>query len=150
MKIRASKTSTSAAMAISLASLAWGCSTTYTPRPSGHVGLVISRGGAYYVKDGQRTPVGPLGGDLAGVVTASPAAVAQAQAARADLSVGVPCYITGLGGVVVGILAFSGPLGWVVMGAGGAIAGTGLGLMGAGVTHAVDAVNLHNDAADAR
>ncbi|HEX2656772.1 MAG TPA: hypothetical protein VHU40_00815 [Polyangia bacterium] len=130
--------------------LALGCGTTYTPRPTAHVGVVISRGGAYYVKNGQRTPVGPLGGDLAALVSESPAALAHAKAARADLSVGVPCYITGLGSVVVGILAFSGPVGWVMMGAGGAIGGTGLGLMGAGLTHAVDAVNIHNDAVDAR
>jgi hypothetical protein len=34
----------------------------------------------------------------------------------------------------------------VVLGVGAATAGTGLGFMGAGFTHAVDAVNLHNDA----
>lgn len=137
-------------VAIVAALLGLGCGTTYAPRPTAHVSLVISRGGAYYVKQGQRSPVGPLGGDLAALVSETPAAVAHAKAARADLSVGVPCYITGLGGVVVGILAVSGPLGWVVIGAGGAIGGTGLGLMGAGLTHAVDAVNIHNDAVDAR
>ena len=48
--------------------------------------------------------------------------------------------------MVVGIAALSGPVGWVVLGVGAATAGTGLSLMGAGFTHAVDAVNLHNDA----
>ena len=138
------------AVAVTAALVGLGCGTTYTPRATGHVGLVVSHGGAYYVKDGKRTPVGPLGGDLAALVATSPTAVAEARAARADLSVGVPCYATGIGGVALGILAFSGPVGWVVVGAGAAIAGTGLGLMGAGLTHAVDAVNIHNDAVDAR
>jgi hypothetical protein len=53
--------------------------------------------------------------------------------------------VTGLGGVVVGILALSGPIGWAVIGIGAATAGTGLGLMGAGVTRAIDATNIHND-----
>jgi len=61
--------------------------------------------------------------------------------------VGVPAYLAGLGGVVLGLVLLTGPVGWVVVGLGGASAGTGLGLMGAGVTHAVDAVNLHNYAA---
>lgn len=131
---------------LGLVLLGFGCGTSYTPRPTSRIGLVISHGGPYYLKDGQKFPVGPLGGDLASLVASSPAAVAHARAARADLTVGVPCYVTGLGVVVVGILALSGPLGWLVMGAGGAIGGTGIGLMGVGVTHAVDAVNIHNDA----
>jgi len=140
----------SIALATTIALIGLGCGTTYTPRATGHVGLVVSHGGAYYVKDGQRTPVGPLGGDLATLVAASPAAVTEARVARADLSIGVPCYVTGIGGVALGILAFSGPVGWVVVGAGAAIGGTGLGLMGAGLTHALDAVNIHNDAIDRR
>ena len=131
---------------LGVALLGLGCGTTYTPRPTPRIGLLISHGGPYYSKNGQRFPIGPLGGDLASLVAESPAAVAHAGAARADLAVGVPCYVTGLGTVVVGILALSGPVGWFVIGAGGAIGGTGLGLMGAGVTHAVDAVNIHNDA----
>jgi hypothetical protein len=35
----------------------------------------------------------------------------------------------------------------VVIGIGALTAGTGLGFMGSGFTHAVDAVNIHNDAA---
>jgi len=131
---------------LGLVLLGLGCGTSYTPRPTSRIGLLIRHGGPYYVKDGQQFPIGPLGGDLPSLVATSPAAVAHARAARADLAVGVPCYITGVGTVVVGILALSGPVGWVVIGAGGAIGGTGIGLMGAGVTHAVDAVNIHNDA----
>jgi len=45
------------------------------------------------------------------------------------------------------IAVLSGPVGWVVIGIGAVTAGTGLGFMGSGVTHAVDAVNIHNDGA---
>jgi hypothetical protein len=55
--------------------------------------------------------------------------------------------MTGLAGVVVGLAVLSGPIGWVAIGVGAVTAGTGLGFMGAGLTHAVDAVNIHNDAA---
>jgi hypothetical protein len=101
------------------------------------------------VKDGHPTPVGPLSGPLTALVAETPEAMVHARAAHTQLAVGVPCYVGGIAGVLVGMLALSGPVGWVVIGTGGAIAGTGLGLMGSGVTHAVDAVNLHNDATDA-
>ena len=83
------------------------------------------------------------------LVEDTPAAAAHARTAHTQLAVGVPCYLGGVVGVAVGMLALSGPVGWVVLGSGVAVAGTGLGLMGSGATHAVDAVNLHNDAVDA-
>jgi hypothetical protein len=101
-----------------------------------------------YVKNGRRTPVGPLGGDLEQLVTETPAAAASAHRARHQLAIGVPSYAGGLGGVVVG-LALATPVGWVIVGVGAALAGTGLVFMGAGVTNAIDAVNIHNDAASA-
>jgi hypothetical protein len=134
------------AAAVTIGALGSGCSTTYQPRPSGRVGLVIHNGVAMYVKDGRQTPVGPLGGDLPQLVAETPAAVASAHRARKQLSVGVPSYAGGLGGVVVG-LTLATPVGWVIVGVGAALAGTGLALMGAGVTNAIDAVNIHNDAA---
>jgi hypothetical protein len=108
--------------------------------------VVIHHGAAMYVTNGHETPIGPLGGSLESLVAAEPAAAAQAHTARTELAVGVPCYLGGIAGVVVGIAVLSGPVGWVVLGVGAATAGTGLGFMGAGLTHAVDAVNLHNDA----
>jgi hypothetical protein len=136
------------AAAFTIGALSSGCSTTYQPQRSGRVGLVIYNGVAMYVKDGRRTPVGPLGGDLEQLVAETPAAVASARRARKQLSVGVPSYAGGLGGVVVG-LTLATPVGWVILGVGAALAGTGLALMGAGVTNAIDAVNVHNDAASA-
>ena len=124
------------------------CGTTYEPRPSAHVGLVIRHGGLVYMKNGRATPVGPFGGDLERVVADVPAAAPRARRARHQLEAGVPSYVGGLGGVVVGLLALSGPPGWIVIGLGAAAAGSGLCLMGAGVTNAVDAVNIHNDALD--
>jgi hypothetical protein len=98
-----------------------------------------------YVKNGHESPIGPFSRSLKELVTDVPAAAAHAHTAHTQFAVGVPAYVTGLGGVVVGIAVLSGPIGWVVIGIGAATAGTGLGLMGAGLTHAIDAVNIHND-----
>jgi hypothetical protein len=125
--------------------IAAGCSTAYQPRRSGHIALVIHHGGAMYVLNGREVPIGPLGGDLPGLVSDVPTASASARRARRQLTVGVPGYVGGAGAVVTG-LALSGPVGWVVLGAGVVMVGVSLTLMGAGLTNAVDAVNLHNDA----
>jgi hypothetical protein len=108
--------------------------------------MVIHHGAALYVKDGHELPIGAFSGHLEGLVAEVPAATAHAHTAHTEFAVGVPAYLTGLGGVVIGIAVLSGPIGWVVIGIGAATAGTGLGLMGKGLTHAVDAVNIHNDA----
>jgi hypothetical protein len=125
-----------------------GCSTMYQPQQRGRVGLVVHSGIAMYVKDGRETPVGPLGGDLERLVAETPVAAAAAHRARNQLAVGVPFYAGGLGGVIVGV-ALASPVGWVIVGVGAALAGTGLSFMGAGITNAIDAVNIHNDAASA-
>jgi hypothetical protein len=134
-------------VALSVALLQVACSTTYQPRHTGRVGMVIHHGAAVYVKDGREVPIGPFSGDLEGLVADVPAAAAHAHTAHTQFAIGVPTYMTGLAGVVVGIAVLSGPIGWVVIGVGAATAGTGLGFMGTGLTHAVDAVNIHNDAA---
>jgi hypothetical protein len=123
-------------VALSVALLQVACSTTYQPRHTGRVGMVIHHGAAVYVKDGRELPLGPFSGDLEGLVADVPAAAAHAHTAHTQFA-----------GVVVGIVVLSGPIGWVVIGVGAATAGTGLGFMGTGLTHAVDAVNIHNDAA---
>ena len=120
------------------------CSTTYQPQPTGRVGVVIHRAAPMYVKDGREVPIGPLGGDLASLMADTPAAAMHARKSHTQLAIGVPTYLTGVAGVIVGIAVLSGPVGWVVIGI-GALAATGLGFMGSGVTHAVDAVNIHND-----
>jgi hypothetical protein len=99
------------------------------------------------VKNGREAPLGPLGGDLELLVAETPVAATAAHRARNQLAVGVPAYVGGVAAVVTGLL-LAGPAGWIVLGCGAAAAGTGLSLMGAGVTNAVDAVNLHNDAVD--
>lgn len=108
--------------------------------------MVIHHGAPAYVKDGREVPIGPFNGHLEELVADVPAAAAHARTAHTQFMVGVPAYLTGLGGVVLGIVLLSGPIGWAVIGVGGATAGIGLGLMGAGVTHTVDAVNIHGDA----
>lgn len=134
-------------LTLGVAVLQVACSTTYQPRHTGRVGMVIHHGAAVYVKDGRELPIGAFIGDLEGLVAVVPAAAAHAHAAHTQLAVGVPTYMTGLAGVVVGIAVLSGPIGWVVIGVGAATAGMGLGFMGTGLTHALDAVNIHNDTA---
>lgn len=137
----------SVALALTVGLLQAACSTTYQPRRSGQVGLVIHYAAPVYVKDGREVPIGPFGGDLASLVADTPAAATHARKSHTQLAIGVPTYLTGVAGVIVGIAALSGPVGWVVIGVGALTAGTGLGFMGSGVTHAIDAVNIHNDAA---
>ena len=123
-----------------------GCSTTYQPQHTGRVGVVVRHAAPFYVKDGREVPIGPFGGDLESLVTETPAAAAHARKAHTQLAFGVPTYLTGITGVIVGIAVLSGPVGWVVIGVGALTAGTGLGFIGSGFTHATDAVNIHNDA----
>jgi hypothetical protein len=136
-----------AALVLALAWCAASCSTTYQPRPSARVGAVIHHGVAMYVKNGHEVPIGPFSSELESLMTDTPAAAAVAHTAHRQLLAGIPLYLVGLGGVVVGIALFSGPVGWVLIGVGSASTGSGLGLMGCGFTNAVDAVNIHNDAA---
>ena len=100
-----------------------------------------------YAKNGRKVPIGPFGGDLEGMLTDMPAAAACAHRAHSEFVLGVPAYLTGVTGVLIGIVALSGPVAWLVVGVGGLTAGTGLGFIGSGVTNAVDAVNIYNDAA---
>jgi hypothetical protein len=144
--IPASTVPLGAAVAVALSLIEIACGTTYQPRPSGRVALVIHHAAAMYVKHGRESPIGPFAGDLEELVADSPNAAAQAHQAHTQFVIGVPAYLTGVVGVIVGVAALSGPIGWTVIGLGAATAGTGLGLMGSGFTHAVDAVNIHNDA----
>jgi len=121
-----------------------GCGTVYTPTLSPRVGLVIRNGGAWYVKDGHETAIGPLGGDLRALVGSDPDAERYATRSRHQLAVGVPAYVCGLAAVVVGV-ALAKPAGWIVAGAGAGLTATGIGLIGAGAVNAVDAVNVYND-----
>ncbi len=130
---------------VAFAWLLAACGTTYQPSRPGRISVGIHHGAPAYRMDGHEVPIGPLSGRLEGLVADVPAAAAHAHTAHHEFMVGVPAYLTGLGGVVLGIVLLSGPIGWAVIGIGGAAAGTGLGLMGAGVTHALDAVNIHND-----
>ena len=117
-------------LALTVALLQAACSTTYQPRSTGRVGVVIHHAAAVYVKDGREVPIGPFGGDLASLLADTPAAAMHARKSHTQLAIGVPTYMTGIAGVIVGIAALSGPVGWVVIGIGAVTAGTGLGFMG--------------------
>jgi hypothetical protein len=109
------------------------------------VGLVIHHAAAMYVQSGRERPVGPFSGALPELVARNPVAAQHARTAHGQLAAGTSAYLTGAAAVAVGILALSGPPGWIVIGAGATLLGTGLGLLGAGLTHAIDAVNVYND-----
>ena len=126
------------------------CGTTYQPATSSRIGVVIHHGAAFYIKEGQEVPIGPLGGALVPMVETSPAAAAHARTASRELSAGVPLYLLSAAAVIVGLTSSRAPVRWTLIGAGVAGGGTGLGLMGAGVTNLVDAVNIYNDAAAPR
>jgi hypothetical protein len=130
-------------MAAALGGSGAACSTAYQPKTSARIGVVIRHGAAMYVKNGQETPVGPLGGALEPLVAGSPPAAARAHRARTQLSVGVPLYAGGVAALFVGLALSWFPVVWIVVGA--ASASTGLGFIGAGFTNAIDAVNIHND-----
>jgi len=126
------------------------CGTTYQPAPTARVGLVIHHGEIFYAKDGREVPAGLVGGSLEPLVASSTLAASRAHRAHDQLMFGVPLYVGGLATMAIGLALSWTPVGWIVLGLGAASGGTGLGLMGAGVTNAVDAVNIHNDAATSR
>lgn len=123
---------------------ALACSTTHQPRVSPRIAFVIRTGEAEYVKDGRRYPIGPLGGDLPGLVAGNVEAERLAGRARHQLAVGVPAYLTGAAAVIIGLLVHK-PAGWVAVGSGAAVGAGGIVLMGAGFTNTVDAINVYND-----
>jgi hypothetical protein len=134
------------AAALALATgLAAGCSTTHQPRPDPRIGLVIRNGGAYYVKDGQLTNVGPFGGDLERLVAVSPEAARLAHRGHIELAVGVPLYLIGFAGVFATLAMVQNDARWPLVATGGVVTFGGLTLMGAGFTNVLDAVNAHND-----
>lgn len=105
----------------------------------------IKHASAVFVKNGNLVSIGPFTGELEGLVADVPTAAAYAHRAHTQFMIGVPAYLTGVGGVIIGVVLLSGPVGWIVIGSGVSVLGTGLGFMGAGFTNAVDAVNMHND-----
>lgn len=135
---------------LALPLLAAACGTSYQPRDSALVSLVIDRGALVYLHEGRRVVVGPLGGGLQPLVADTPAAAAHAKTGEKRLAIGIPTYLTGATGVLTGVLILSGPIGWIAIGVGAGAMGTGVGLLGSGVTHLVDAVHIHNDAATER
>jgi hypothetical protein len=126
------------------------CGTTYQPATSSHIGIVIHRGAAFYIKDGREVPIGPLGGALEPLVETSPEAAAHAHRAFTQLSVGVPLYFLSAAAVIVGLASSRPSVHWTLIGAGAAGGGTGLTLIGAGFTNILDAVNIYNDTAPPR
>jgi hypothetical protein len=134
-----------ALLVLAISGWAASCGTTYQPRPSPRIGLVIHHGAAFYIKDGQEVVIGPLGGALEPLVASSPPALARAHRGYLQLAFGVPLYVGGAASVLVGLLTSRVPLKWTLVGAGAACAGTGLGLIGTGFLNAVDAVNIYND-----
>src|SRR4051794_36328640 len=83
------------------------------------------RGAAFYVKEGRKVPIGPLGGAREPLVDTSPAAAAHARRAGRQLAVGVPLYLLSAATIIVGIASSRPPLHWTLIGSGAAGAATG-------------------------
>jgi len=120
------------------------CGTSYQPKPSPRITLVVHGGGISFAKNGSASPVGPLGGALPDLVVGDEA-VRAARRARHELVFGVPAYVLGFTAAIIGF-SLAKPAGWLVGGAGIVLGGSGLAFMGAGAVNAIDAVNLSNDA----
>jgi hypothetical protein len=85
------------ALALIGAYAASGCSTSYTPRPSPRVAVVLHGGKPNYVRDGQLYEGGALGGDIDDAVRGNPQAEAHARAYQNGMLAG---FLTTLGGAL--------------------------------------------------
>ena len=74
-----------------------GCSTSYVPRPSPRVAVVMKGGTPSYVRDGQFYAGGGFGGDFDKAVQGNPEAEAHARAYQDGMLAG---FLTSLGGAV--------------------------------------------------
>lgn len=136
-----------------------GCSTSYAPRPSPRVAIVMHGGTPGYVREGRVYPGGGFGGDIDGAVRGNPEAESHARAYRASMIGGFAATLAGVASTIGGgmlyfdnagepenernktaeaagaVLALSGIAAYV----------TGLVLFANAQPHLWDAINIHND-----
>jgi hypothetical protein len=144
-----------AAIAILLCST-FGCASSYVPRPSPRVSLVMDGGGYGYVRDGRKYEGGLFGGDIDKVVQGNPQAEKYARAYKTGMATGFAMTTIGLAGVLGGVTVLGAdasqsqensvpPTGLVIIGAGLFVELIGSILELNAVPHLFDAVNSYND-----
>jgi hypothetical protein len=135
-----------------------GCSSTYMPRPSPRVSLVMDSGSYAYVRDGKKYEGGLFGGDLDEAVKGNPEAEHYASAYKGGIATGFVLSLVGAVGIGVGAgvagseLANQPPgsssvpvTGLVVMGAGLLVSIIGDVVILNAAPHLFDAINAYND-----
>lgn len=136
-----------------------GCSTSYAPRPSPRVAVVMQGGTPGYAREGKVYPGGGFGGDIDEAVRGNPEAEAHANAYRANMIGGFAATLAGVASFVGGgMLYFANSdetdrdrdataqaAGGVLAIGGVAAYVTGLVLITTAQPHLWDAINLYND-----
>lgn len=144
-----------------LTTVTTACSTTYMPRATGHVALVMDGGTIKYAKNGQTESLGFFGGGLVDAVTGNPVAEEEARTYR-NLNV------AGFTTTMVGAASAGAGLGLLVANSAqsqrdDAATSAGLALLLGGLVadvvgsflmvgaqpHMMDALNIYNDGVDA-
>jgi hypothetical protein len=139
-----------------------GCSTSYAPRPTPRVAVVMQGGTPVYVREGRVFPGGGFGGDLHEAVEGNPEAESYAKSYRTGMVAGVTTALVGIasavGGSVLYLANSSGPenerdgtaqaIGGTMALSGIAAYATGMVIMLHAQPHLWDAVNSYNDGVD--
>jgi hypothetical protein len=148
--------------AVTLCCCAFGCTSSYVPRPSPRLSLIMEGGTYAYVRDGKKYEGGMLGGDLEEAVRGVPAAEEYASQFRTGMTAGLVLTTIGSLGLVGGLVLTGAeasqttpgqplpPTGLVVCGLGlvTELVGVIVGLNAA--PHLFDAINAYNDALGSR
>ncbi len=137
-----------------------GCTSSYQPANSPRLAVVMDDGGLTLVREGRSYPVGMFGGDVVDAVRGNPAAEEHAQSYRTQMISGWSFYFGGIGLAVAGTGVWQAgerhnDIGQAHAGEALTVGGlaalfTGIGFLMNAQPHLWDAVNIYNDAVDAR
>lgn len=135
-------------LCVSLLYTTAGC-TSYVPRPSSSIRMVMDGGSSQFVKNGAVIQKGALGGSLIEAMKDVPAAQQHARTYRAMNIAGFTVYGVGLLGMVIGGLIWPVSKNYTVpvalIGSGGGLGVIGLGVVAGSGPQLLDAINLYND-----
>jgi hypothetical protein len=136
-----------------------GCSTSYAPRPSPRVAVVMQGGTPGYMREGRFYEGGGFGGDIDEAVRGNPEAESHAKAYRAGMIGGFAATMAGVASTIGGGMLYVGnagedaserdttmqTAGGVLFLGGVAAYITGLVLFANAQPHLWDAINIYND-----